>query len=100
MRGPQGSSFDRLLQDPCQIHVGRVDRDYCAYLAALEDRGELHPDRPRSAAEMAHRQDLARRLVSGKTSEDPKAPENDLSVEPTGVEVVPSVTQRLRRRIP
>lgn len=91
-----------LQKDPelSQLHVGRVDRDYCAYLAALEDRGELQPDRPRSVAELAHRQEQARRLVSGQAHDHLQSPVSDVPAEPVAVEVLPSVIQRLRRRTP
>lgn len=50
-----------LREDPhlSQIAYGRVDRDYCAFLAAMEDRGALTPDAPRRAAEVNAREEQA-----------------------------------------
>jgi hypothetical protein len=54
-----------LLQDPHfrEISLGRIDREYCAFLAGMEDRQALLPDRPRSAAELARQNDISDAVI-------------------------------------
>jgi hypothetical protein len=76
---------ERLRSDPelRYIGVGRVDRDYCAYLAALADRGLLDVDRPRSAAEVAQREAISDEILRARLLEEkPVMPGHRVSSSP------------------
>jgi hypothetical protein len=55
----------RVAKHPrfAQLNIGRINRNYCAYLAELEYRGELVVDGPMSAAVCAHREELSAQIL-------------------------------------
>lgn len=46
-----------------EISIGRIERDFCAFLASLDDRGMVVLDAPHSAAEYAHRNEVSREVM-------------------------------------
>lgn len=54
-----------IAQDPQLRHmwIGRMDRDYCRYLAALEDRGLLTVDAPQTASGYAQRSQVSAEIL-------------------------------------
>jgi hypothetical protein len=62
-----------VAQDPHfrTLNVGRIDRAYCAFLAALESQGLLTPDAPRNAAEVARRDQASLAIVQAQMTDQP-----------------------------
>lgn len=57
----------KIHADPhfCHLSIGRVDRAFCAYLAALDDEGMLVKDGPRSEQDFKLREEKSSEIVRG-----------------------------------
>lgn len=63
-----------IARDPDLRHIwiGRMDRDYCRYLAALEDRGLLKVDAPQTAQDYEQRSQLSTQILREMLGSQPE----------------------------